>query len=182
MADQGSLTGRRVQGLLTPIAGKTLLLDNQTFEGQVGYLAYQLVQQSDTTYALMERGFVAAAQARSELPEVVWMSEPLYMQARLYQKSLNPLSHDLHLEAGTPHRIQNLNIEALAQMWSLDIAPYVIQPQMDKWPYPQPWRPVSLSSDKHFGYAVQWFAMAVALCLLSGWVFFKALRKGVSDE
>jgi cytochrome oxidase assembly protein ShyY1 len=36
------------------------------------------------------------------------------------------------------------------------------------------WQPINLSSFRHFGYAVQWFGLAVVLIV--GYVFF--LRKG----
>ncbi len=179
---QAYVTGLPVKASLSPVDEKYLLLDNQTYEGRVGYLAYQLMQLENDQYALVERGFVEASKMRSELPNVDWIEDPVSIKARLYQKSANPLSQDLHFELGSPHRIQNLNIEQLEQQWGVRIAPYVIQPQMETWPYPQPWQPIPLKAEKHLGYAVQWFSMAGALCLLSLWVLIRALRKGVHHE
>lgn len=176
------LTGLRVEGIVRPMPKRYLLLDNQTHAGKVGYLAYQLVSLDSGKYALLERGFVAASGARSDLPKVDWLQEPLNVQARLYQRSTNPLSDELMLEQGVPSRIQNLNIAQLSSLWRIDIEPYVLQPLNQPWPYAQPWVPIPLSSAKHFGYAVQWFSMALVLAILSLWVLYRALRKGVHHE
>lgn len=176
------LTGLRVTGSFTPIEGRYLLLDNQTYEGKVGYLGYQLMALENGKYVLMEIGFVSSNGDRNQLPLFNWLSQPIALPGRLYQRSSNPLSHDLHLELTSPHRIQNLNIQQLANAWNMDIEPYVVQPQSSSWPYTQPWVPVPLSSEKHFGYAVQWFSMALALAILSAWVLIRALRKGVHHE
>ncbi|NIY82305.1 SURF1 family protein [Vibrio hepatarius] len=176
------LTGLRVEGIVRPMPSRYLLLDNQTHEGKVGYLAYQLVALANGKHVLLERGFVTAGGTRSHLPKVEWLQEPLDIQARLYQRSTNPLSDELMLEQGVPSRIQNLNVVQLSSLWRVDIEPYVLQPINKPWPYPQPWVPIPLSSAKHFGYAVQWFSMAVVLVILSLWVLYRALRKGVHHE
>ncbi|GAK83046.1 cytochrome oxidase biogenesis protein Surf1 [Vibrio ponticus] len=47
-----------------------MLLDNQTYNGEVGYLALQLVRAIDGRNVLLELGFVAAKSSRSDLPDV----------------------------------------------------------------------------------------------------------------
>lgn len=179
---QEYLTGIKVIALLTPVAGKYLLLDNQTYQGHVGYLAYQLMESEQGKGVLLERGFIKAGASRNRLPNVDWLTQPAVIEGRLYQRATNPLSDQLYAEVGEVSRIQNLNINQLANNWQQELEPYVIQPQMDVWPYPQPWQPVPLSSSKHTGYAVQWFSMAVALVGLSVWVLVRALKKGESHE
>ena len=129
----------------------------------------------------MERGFIPSKGQRDNLPNVDWLNSPLISEARVYQRSSNPLSDELYIEPGVPHRIQNLNIAELEQYWQHPIEPYILQPRTSDWPYGQPWKPVPLGSAKHTGYAVQWFSMAVALVLLSGWVFIRALKQGDQD-
>ncbi|ANW26327.1 cytochrome oxidase biogenesis protein Surf1 facilitates heme A insertion [Vibrio coralliilyticus] len=175
------LTGMRVTAELRPIEGKYLLLDNQTYQGEVGYLAYQLMEFGVYRAVLVERGFIPSKGQRDNLPNVDWLNSPLISEARVYQRSSNPLSDELYIEPGVPHRIQNLNIAELEQYWQHPIEPYILQPRTSDWPYGQPWKPVPLGSAKHTGYAVQWFSMAVALVLLSGWVFIRALKQGDQD-
>lgn len=174
--------GFRVHFNAQPIKGKYLLLDNQNFEGKVGYLALQLTRSEGGKMVLVERGFVAAPALRSDLPDVNWLEQPQTLNGRLYRKSANPLSHDLLLEPGSVSRIQNLNFEQLEQHWQMSIEPYVIQPISDSWPYAQPWQPVSMNSEKHRGYAVQWFAMAAALAVLSGLLLLRTIRKGATHD
>ena len=125
---------------------------------------------------LLERGFLPASTQREQLPKVAWVTTPIDITARLYQRSTNPLSDKLYMETNIPHRIQNLNIEKLTRVWGHSIQPYVLQPMMPEWHYPQPWQPVPLSSTKHFGYSIQWFSMAAALLILSLWVTFKLFK------
>ncbi|WP_331397174.1 SURF1 family protein [Vibrio sinaloensis] len=179
---KGYLTGIKVKARLTPVSGKYLLLDNQTYQGQVGYLAMQLMINEQGKGVLLERGFVPAAESRSVLPRVEWLNQPIEVTGRLYQRSNNPLSEQLLAEPGPVVRIQNLNLARLAEEWQQPLEPYVFQPQVEDWTYPQPWQPVPMTSSKHIGYAVQWFAMAAALLGLSGWVFVRAINKGVAHE
>tara|TARA_Y100001960_G_scaffold332186_1_gene431801 strand:- start:313 stop:1053 length:741 start_codon:yes stop_codon:yes gene_type:complete len=182
MGKQTYVTGLKVKAELVPEAGRYVLLDNQTFQGEVGYLAYQLMASREGKWLLLERGFIGAGSRRDVLPKVHWLTHPLTVTGRLYQRSSNPLSDQLYAEAGEVTRIQNLNIDQLAKEWQRELEPYVIQPQMEDWSYPQPWQPVPLSSSKHIGYAVQWFSMAAVLGVLSIWVLVRALKKGESHE
>jgi len=161
------MTGLRVAVSVLPSENMMFLLDNQTHQGKVGYLAYQLMREQNGHWMLLERGFVPAPSERSQLPEVDWLSSPQQFVGRLYQKSLNPLSSDLNIESQIPHRIQNLNLAQLSQWLGEPILPIAFQPQQENWPYPQPWVPFPLSAEKHFGYAVQWFAMATVLLVIA---------------
>lgn len=62
--------GVKVTANLSPLAGYYVLLDNQTYNGEVGYLALQLVRAIDGRNVLLELGFVAAKSSRSDLPDV----------------------------------------------------------------------------------------------------------------
>lgn len=170
-------TGQKVFAHMTPVVGKYLLLDNQTYAGKVGYLAYQLVKSHSGHFFLLEQGFVAGKKSRTQLPAVEWLSEPVELNGRIYQRMENPLSRDLGLELTQPNRIQNLNLDQLSAHFGVEILPYLFQPIEKNWPYPQPWQPLPLSSKKHFGYSFQWFAMAVMLVVLVGWLFYRTYRK-----
>lgn len=161
------MTGVRVSVVFDPDTTHTFLLDNQTLDGQVGYLAYQLGRTSEGDWLMVERGFVAAGRERSVLPQVEWLQQTQGLTGRLYIRSLNPLSSELSIEAGTPHRIQNLNLAELSRWLGAPIFPAVLQPQQPGWPYAQPWQPLAMSSQKHFGYALQWFTMAAVLALIA---------------
>lgn len=189
-AQRAQPTGVMVHFDYTPIAGKTVLLDNQSYQGKVGYLAIQLVDvRGVDEHLLVERGWVEAKATRDVLPEVEWLREPGSMSARLYQKSFNPLSNELYYEAGNPARVQNINTEALAKQWAAPMATFIAQPTTwsmgattgESWPYPQPWQPISMSPEKHLGYAVQWFSMALALLLIVSLLLFRTIKRTLAE-
>ncbi len=174
-----SVIGIKVEAEVTPEPLPLILLDNQTHDGKVGYLAFQIVSMSQepTTLTLLELGFVRGGQTRSELPQVESLVSPQVITGRLYRKSSNPLSTDLMAEMGNPMRVQNLNINQLSQQLNIELMPTVIQPDnLEAWPYPFPWNPLPLTSAKHFGYSFQWFAMAGVFLLITVLIFVRWLR------
>ncbi|MCL1138174.1 SURF1 family protein [Shewanella pneumatophori] len=177
------LTGYKLQVAVTPKSSNIFLLDNQVYNGRVGYLAYQALQVSDTQpWLLVELGFVAASLDRSQLPQVQPISSPLNLQGRVYQKQLNPMSSELMAEEGQPTRMQNLNLLQLAQLIGKPLATAVLQPNNLDNSYPHPWQPIPLSSQKHHGYAVQWFSMAFVFAILIGYLLFRKLKKSYGEQ
>nr|WP_226422064.1 SURF1 family protein [Vibrio sp. E14] len=176
---EGSILGKKVEANVVPQAFPVILLDNQTHQGNVGYLAFQIVSMSDEsgTYAL-ELGFVEGIADRSILPTVTTLEVSTFISGRLYRKSANPLSSELMPEVGDAIRVQNLNIAQLNQLLNIELMPAVLQPDnLKNWPYDFPWNPLPLNSAKHFGYSIQWFSMAGVFLLLTLIVFVRWQRK-----
>lgn len=162
------VTGYRLSVLASPASSQIFLLDNQVFKGRVGYLALQPMQiTADGPWMLVELGFIAAGLDRRILPGVDVIEKEVSLNGRLYQKQANPMSSALMPEAGWPKRIQNLNLGEISQLLGQPLAPAVLQPDhLDGIDLPHPWTPIPLSSQKHRGYALQWFSMALAFALL----------------
>ncbi|OEF28189.1 SURF1 family protein [Vibrio rumoiensis] len=173
-----------------------VFLDNQTYEGKVGYLVFQLIdvsELSDYAVALLELGFVPGSRDRRVLPPVGYVVTPQRIEGRLYRRQDNPMSRGLMVEKMTTQagqavlRIQNLSMNALESRWDKTLFPYAIQPlslvkmmnvdgEVSK-DLPHPWKPVSMASDKHIGYAIQWFSMAAVLLMLACWFGYKLYRQ-----
>ena len=162
------LTGYRLNTKIHPIGNKVFLLDNQTFKGQVGYLAIQALQVTpDTPWLLVELGFVSAGNDRRLLPQFPHISQTQTLEGRLYQKQTNPMSSALMAENGWPKRIQNLNIPQIEEVLNHAVALAVFQPtSISGSSLPHPWKPIPMSAQKHLGYALQWFSLALAFALL----------------
>jgi cytochrome oxidase assembly protein ShyY1 len=162
------LTGYRLEVEVSPIDTRIILLDNQIYQGIVGYLAYQVVRvKPQAPLLLVELGFIAGTIDRRILPQVPPMTKAQTLNGKLYQKSANPLSEHLLAEPGNPLRIQNLNLIELGQQLGQELAPAVLQPdKLASHTLPRPWQPIPLSAQKHQGYALQWFSMAGAFLLL----------------
>ncbi|QIR13245.1 SURF1 family protein [Shewanella aestuarii] len=175
-----SLTGYRLAISASPVTNSILLLDNQVFEGQVGYLVYQVFSiQPESTKIVVELGFIGADKDRRVLPQIPAIPAGDYtLIGRVYQKQANPLSEHLLAESGNPTRIQNLAMNELAEHLGYPVLPVVLQP--DNVPHstlPQPWHPIPLSAQKHQGYALQWFTMAAVFLGLMTWLAIKNWRQ-----
>ncbi|WP_164684188.1 SURF1 family protein [Vibrio maerlii] len=173
-----------------------IYLDNQTLDGKVGYLVYQVMGIANTSQmVLIELGFVRGAQSRDVLPNSHFKLEDTALVGRAYTKLTNPLANKLMAETDLvinnasdidtanneqAIRVQALNWDELEVFMDVELARSAIQPIANNWPLPQPWMPVPLSSAKHYGYAFQWFAMATVWLLLTGFISVKWLirRKG----
>jgi surfeit locus 1 family protein len=184
---QGSdeaLTGFKLQLTASPVERSLLLLDNQVHQGQVGYLVFQLFSVTPQTegspnkpWLLVELGFIGANKDRRILPNVQALSDENYaLSGRVYQRQTNPVSDELFAEAGPLIRFQNLNLPALEQHLGHELYDFVLQPQ-DLLGLAQPWQPVPMPAQKHFGYAFQWFTMASVFALMLLWLAYKRSKQ-----
>ena len=173
------LTGYRLNVTVSPIGDKVFLLDNQTFNGRVGYLALQVLQvMPDTPWLLVELGFVPAGNDRRQLPTFPQITQTQTLDGRLYQKQANPMSSALMAESGWPKRIQNLNIPQIEEVLNHPVALAVFQPtSIPEIALPHPWKPIPMSAQKHLGYALQWFSLAFAFALLMIFFIRSRLKK-----
>ncbi len=179
-----SVIGVKVKTQISPEPLPIIMLDNQTHNSKVGYLAFQVVSvnQEQNILALMELGFVEGTGSRAELPMVQKVEVPSLVTGRLYRKSMNPLSSELMPEMGDMVRIQNLNVSQLNGLLNVELMPAVLQPDnLENWPYDFPWNPLPLTSTKHFGYAFQWFAMAGVFLLLTIAIFIRWSKSAASQ-
>ena len=177
--DQTNLSGYRLQVKATPITNKLLMLDNQVYQGKVGYLVFQPLKfEHSKKWLLLELGFVEANHSRHILPKVKEIILSQQFIGRLYQKSLNPFSYELSAEKSWPKRIQNLNFKQLETEFKNPLYPIVLQPEDKLLTHlPHPWLPIPMPAKKHQGYALQWFSMAAALFILMLIFICKAYKK-----
>jgi cytochrome oxidase assembly protein ShyY1 len=193
MLNEQQYYGLNISAQLSPSDKPALLLDNQTLDGKVGYLVYQpmywRVDQHTSQLVLVDLGFVVAPPRREQLPYVELLTQVTDLSARLYSKSINHLSEQQSLEVfqqGSMDllRVQSINPGYLSSQWQQSVWPVFIQPtSLNNWSQPMVWKPFPMSSQKHFGYAVQWFAMAgvfMGLMVWVGWQF--GLNRNKADK
>ena len=103
------------------------------------------------------------------------------MVGRVYERSINPLSSDVMQEPMLEGiRIQNLNIQQLSEVLDTPLFGFVLQPfALPNNHLPRIWSPYPMTSQKHFGYAFQWFGMAVVYALLV--VLFVVRKRKVKE-
>jgi cytochrome oxidase assembly protein ShyY1 len=139
-----------------------VFLDNQVFQGVVGYQVLAPVT-SRNINILVNLGWVADMTYRQSLPNVELPSVTEVYQGRIALPSKNPMV----LETATakdvfPLRLQKLDLDLIAQAMNKDLLPFIVQLEAPTYSqFSRDWKPVVMSPEKHLGYAIQWFGLAI---------------------
>lgn len=160
------------------------LLDNRVHQGRVGYqvLTPLRLAHSDTV-VLVNRGWVPQGRTRADLPPLPVDSEGVVtVEGMIDFPPADPfrLGEGEARAPGWPKVLQQIDFELQSQQLDARLLPLVLllgpdQPDgfVRRWaPIPEEFGPA-----RHVGYAVQWFALAVALVIL----FYWAVRRPAED-
>lgn len=169
-----------VQGRWLP-AG-TVFLDNRTMEGRTGFFVVTPLLLPSGEALLVQRGWAPRdLRDRTLLPTVPTDTGDVQLRGRLaaWPSPLMALG-----EAGGGTIRQNLDREAYAREFKLQLLPATLQltaaPQAVAAPSPSDdgllrhWWVPTADVQKHYGYAVQWFALSALIAGL--YVWFQLLR------
>lgn len=147
------------------------LLDNRIHEGRAGYhVLTPFVLNGSKRAVLVNRGWLPLGASRERLPEIAIGAEDRTIQGRvrLLPERVFTLGEE-QPRRGWPYRIQRVRTDALAGELGYSLLPFVLlldpdQPQG----YVRDWRPFPsrFGPQRHIGYAVQWFGLAVALLVI----------------
>lgn len=148
----------------------TILLDNKIWNGQVGYEVYTPFKiQGRTEAILVDRGFVPLGASRDHLP-VIQSVHALRQVSGL----LNiPPAYFILGKAKDPRvqwplRLQYIDPQEVAALLGYPLLPLVLQVEpQSAGSYPIAWNITVMGPEKHRGYALQWFALALTLLILS---------------
>lgn len=169
-ADRNSLY-RRVIATGYYDNGHQVLLDNQLREGQPGYHVLTPLRLADGGAILVNRGWTPLGESRQTLPNIAVTVEAITVNGWLAQPA-NPglrLGDAAGADQNWPRVTPYIDYERLAAILGYPLRPALIllepnQPQG----YIRDWRPHfgGFGPERHQGYAVQWFALAVTLVIL----------------
>lgn len=142
------------------------LLDNRTWQGQAGYEVWVPLF-TESGWFLASLGWLPAGVSRADLPELT-----VPTQRRDWVAQWRPLTRQFvlaktPLTGQWPQVIQALEPANMASQMDLPEPLGLVQleggqPGVDR----VIWQPSVVSKTRHQGYAVQWFAMALALALM----------------
>ena len=95
---------------------------------------------------------------------------------------LNPLIKDLieNNEVKWPLRIQQVDLKALSSLLGENVFPMLVNfkaPCLYSFEVP-PFQSEEFPPERHFGYAFQWFSLALTLSILYIWFLFRQSRSG----
>ncbi|TKB47618.1 SURF1 family protein [Ferrimonas sediminicola] len=151
----------------------SLLLDNRIQSGRVGYQWLLPVEVTeDQPWLLLDLGFVAAPENRAELPVLPAVPSQARLSGRLYRPGHNPLANQLRPEPGPVTRIQAVNFPQLSAWLGRPLQPWLLFVQQPaELGFERHWRPVTLSPERHRGYALQWFGLALAWAVVAALIW-----------
>jgi len=158
-------------------AARQFLLDNQILNHQVGYwvMTPLKIAGSDTA-VLVNRGWLPRSADLSRLPELPMAKRQVRLRGtfdRFPRVGWKLQGADIP-SAGWPAVVQVLDAEHLAQRLGYPVLPYqVLLDAGEDEGYARDWRAAGLDPTKNLGYAMQWFAFALAVLLLYCWYGFK---------
>lgn len=151
-----------------------VLLDNRTRDGKAGYEVLTPFAHVDGHVYWVNRGWVQAGRYRADLPALDVPMGATEISGHFYVPANSPDVEGLEPLADKVIRTQALNWPVLAEFAQESIgtaaifgAEFRLRDDAQPGALRTGWPVAAMSPEKHTGYAVQWFGLALALVLLS---------------
>lgn len=169
--DWNELNYREVRLTGKPQTAGTMLLDSRIYQGQVGYeVIVPFLLQDQSAIVLLNRGWVSREQ--TSLLENGAIFEDMKIAGQLYlPKTGMKLVDTILVKDQWPRVIAYLDIPALSEELGVSLAPAVVVLDSNSdFAFQKIWQPYVMSPIRHYGYAVQWWGLALVL-LAFGWIW-----------
>ena len=159
-----------------------ILIDNQIKHGRAGYFVLTPVKLNNNKAVLLNRGWVPLGVDRNTLPDVKITATEVSVTGRIdhFPSVGIKLEGADVLSIGWPAVTQTIDINKVADRLGYKVMPYQVllnNNQSDG--YERNWVALQMGPEKHYGYAFQWFALAIT------WVaiyFLLSVKKGVKKN
>lgn len=158
-----------------------LLLDNQHYQHQFGYNVLSPLLLANGKVVLVDRGWVMADAARQHDPMVQTPLGVLSVVGTAYYPSkkswvLGQVLEKKHQDLAIVERIDT---ELIGRFLHKSVYPFIIRlEKRADYGYVRDWAIVAMPAERHYGYALQWFTMAlVSLILFIALNFDKKTQK-----
>lgn len=146
------------------------LQDNRVRDGQPGYHVYSLLRLDDDRHLLVNRGWIAMGASRSTLPPIPLTAGLVSLNGRLNHPASVGMALGEVDYAGTAKvaLVPYLDVAQFARDLGVELMPLVlVLNEGEPGALTPDWIPAErMSPDKHLGYAVQWFGLALALSVI----------------
>lgn len=154
---------------------KQFIYDNQIVNGTAGYYVLTpFVLNNNTSAILVNRGFVPWYNDRAKLANInIGIDKATIKVSLIKPKQRIKLKHQ-SIDPTFPILIQSLDMNKLSKLSNYQIIPMIAQLDVDqKDGFFRKWQPFYGSVNKHLGYAVQWFLMALVLSIIAVYLWIK---------
>jgi surfeit locus 1 family protein len=167
----------RLQGHYLP--ERQILLDNMTHNERVGYRVLTPLRTTLGT-VLVDRGWVLAPPRREDLPDVRVSDELRTISGRIDQLPRAGIALAASDGAGWPRRLSYPDMATVQRVIGEPVDPNIVLLDASATDgYVRDWKPGGLPPERHFGYAVQWYGLALALAVI--YVVVNVKRPGASS-
>ena len=150
-------------------AQHSFLLDNITFNGQVGYHVFTPVKVNGSKTILVNRGFVSQGKTRDQLPEIETPDGKIELFGLL---DFSPsrtllLAENVQETSRWPVVLQYVDLTEISQLLDYELYDMVLwlnPNEAGSFEYDLP--VLNLNAAKNSGYAFQWFSLSLALFII----------------
>lgn len=146
-------------------SSRQILIDNQIHKGRVGYKIFTAFRFDDNKIVLVDRGWIAQGQSRSDLPQLNILEKKSRIIATVTSPEQGVLAGSELLTNEWPRVSQTKAVEVIASAFKepiLDIV-LVLDPGSSQITEFIQIKPFAITPVKHYGYAMQWFTMSIVL-------------------
>ena len=168
------------------LAGVKVLLDNQSHNGQPGYLVLTPFALGSKETVLINRGWIPMGMTRDQVAVEPAPAGEITMRGIISGAPARGISlpgdEQIETLSGGVRRVQYIDYKTLARQAAVSLLPYLIllDPQAPGG-YVRDWPVPGSDEDRHWSYAVQWFAMAVAVFILFVVLTVKRGRRAITQ-
>lgn len=154
------------------VEGVYWYLDNKTQQGKFGYEILALFQSSQNKLVIVNFGWIQGFADRSKLPQISIPKGPQQLSGRIYFSDQNRFVAHESMSFAKTSVIPQIAFSEMAQEIvqyapDLQLLPYTVQlSETNDFGFSRNWHGELMPPEKHIGYAVQWFAMALAILVI----------------
>ena len=157
--------------------GLTLMLDNRVSEGRGGVEIFTPILMRDGNAILVNRGWVPRQSGRTAVPEIPEAIDSGTAEGQLYvpQKgfTLGPAYTE---EKNFPVLVQYLDMAQLSTLLGLTLVDAVLVLDSPAEGFKKIWRPYIVDAERHYGYALQWWGLALVM-IVFGLIWRKTAKR-----
>lgn len=159
------------------------LLDNQFYHHQLGYEVIEPFILNNQHIILVSRGWIKAPTDRNESPVITIPTGLREISGTVYFPSKSHLTQALMEDKSWPDahyqitRIEYIDIQRLQERLHATVYPFIVRlSPTEPNGFVRDWSLVSMPPERHKGYAIQWFAMALVAFIIGGIFLYRSSR------
>ncbi len=167
----------RLQG--SYIKDKQFIYDNQIVDQISGYYVLTpFILKGDTKVILINRGFIPWNGRRDQIANIDIGAKITGVKVQISKPVKRIELKTSQIKQDFPVLIQALDLDEMSAIASLDFASIVglLSPESENG-FVRKWEPYTGSIERHIGYAIQWFLMALVLSIIGVRLALKQRKK-----